>query len=62
MNSGDWIENLSALEYVGGKWKLYRHGAREEEHAIKEFLYQLEADQYEFSEPKRSKERDLDMH
>jgi UDP-2,3-diacylglucosamine pyrophosphatase LpxH len=25
LNSGDWIENLSALEYHNGEWKLYRH-------------------------------------
>lgn len=25
MNSGDWIENLSALEYQEGKWCLYRY-------------------------------------
>ncbi len=24
-NSGDWIENLSALEYNAGDWKLYRY-------------------------------------
>jgi UDP-2,3-diacylglucosamine pyrophosphatase LpxH len=24
LNSGDWIENLTALEYVGGEWQLYR--------------------------------------
>lgn len=24
LNSGDWIENLSALEFVNGEWKLYR--------------------------------------
>lgn len=24
LNSGDWIENLSALEYCNGKWELYR--------------------------------------
>ena len=23
MNSGDWIENLTALEYVDGKWELF---------------------------------------
>ena len=23
MNSGDWIENLTALEYAGSKWSLY---------------------------------------
>jgi hypothetical protein len=22
MNSGDWVENLSALEYNNGEWKL----------------------------------------
>lgn len=25
LNSGDWIENLTALEYNKGKWKLYHH-------------------------------------
>ena len=25
MNSGDWVENLSALEYANGKWTLYSH-------------------------------------
>jgi len=25
MNSGDWIENLTALEYNEGKWQLYRY-------------------------------------
>lgn len=24
LNSGDWIENLTALEYVNGKWDIYR--------------------------------------
>ena len=24
LNSGDWIENLSALEYHHGKWRIYR--------------------------------------
>jgi UDP-2,3-diacylglucosamine pyrophosphatase LpxH len=24
LNSGDWIENLTALEYHNGKWELYR--------------------------------------
>lgn len=26
LNSGDWIENLTALEYHNEKWKLYVHG------------------------------------
>jgi len=25
MNSGDWVENLSALEYANGKWTLSSH-------------------------------------
>lgn len=25
LNSGDWIENLTALEYNEGKWTLYQH-------------------------------------
>ena len=25
LNSGDWVENLTALEYVKGKWKLYHY-------------------------------------
>jgi UDP-2,3-diacylglucosamine pyrophosphatase LpxH len=25
LNSGDWIENLTALEYNEGKWSLYHH-------------------------------------
>ena len=29
MNSGDWIEHMSALEFSGGRWELYLHGAGE---------------------------------
>jgi UDP-2,3-diacylglucosamine pyrophosphatase LpxH len=25
LNSGDWVENLSALEYNQGEWKIYRY-------------------------------------
>ena len=25
MNSGDWIENLTSLEYQNGKWEIYYH-------------------------------------
>ena len=25
MNSGDWVENCTALEYQGGIWRLYQH-------------------------------------
>jgi len=29
LNSGDWIENLTALEYVNGEWKIYRYDEQE---------------------------------
>lgn len=29
LNSGDWIENLTALEYDKLKWKLYKHQPKE---------------------------------
>jgi hypothetical protein len=25
LNSGDWVENLTALEYSGRKWVIYRY-------------------------------------
>lgn len=25
LNSGDWVENLTALEYDSGKWRIYRY-------------------------------------
>ncbi len=31
LNSGDWIENLTALEYADGKWSLYKFGETERE-------------------------------
>ncbi len=39
MNSGDWIENLSALEFDDGKWSLYRY---QEELFETETSYQFE--------------------
>jgi UDP-2,3-diacylglucosamine pyrophosphatase LpxH len=29
LNSGDWIENLTALEYVNGAWQIYRYNENE---------------------------------
>ncbi len=29
LNSGDWIENLTALEYVNSEWKIYRFDENE---------------------------------
>lgn len=37
MNSGDWIENLTSLEYNDGKWSLYRY---EEDLVMKDFALQ----------------------
>jgi len=53
MNSGDWIENLSALEYRGGRWRLFKYNEKQDPD-IEEFLSHLEDDQYVFPD-KRSK-------
>jgi UDP-2,3-diacylglucosamine pyrophosphatase LpxH len=29
LNSGDWIENLTSLEYYDGEWKIYRYDENE---------------------------------
>ena len=29
LNSGDWIENLTTLEYADGKWKIYKYADAE---------------------------------
>ena len=29
LNSGDWIENLTSLEYCNGEWKIYRYDEQE---------------------------------
>ncbi len=39
LNSGDWVENLTALEYDDGKWHLYRH---QEDAAAPQDLHHLE--------------------
>ncbi len=31
MNSGDWLESLSSLEYVNNKWSIYMHARSENE-------------------------------
>ena len=32
MNSGDWLESLSSLEYVDNKWSIYTHKRTEQEY------------------------------
>ena len=39
LNSGDWIENLTALEYNKRRWKLYQHVNEEKEAEIEEEEY-----------------------
>src|SRR5690606_24295134 len=34
MNSGDWIENLTSLEYADGKWSIYKYAEDEKAQAI----------------------------
>jgi UDP-2,3-diacylglucosamine pyrophosphatase LpxH len=60
MNSGDWIENMTALEFVNGKWTLFRYGMGEES-ILDEYLTHLEEDQYIFPGTKKEKEKDLDF-
>ena len=53
MNSGDWIENMTALEYVAGKWSLFKYGMQADSN-LEEYLTKLEADQYIFPSGKRT--------
>jgi UDP-2,3-diacylglucosamine pyrophosphatase LpxH len=36
LNSGDWVENLSSLEYVGGKWSIHKFNEADNADMIKE--------------------------
>lgn len=40
LNSGDWIENLTALEYHRKRWKLYRHS--NETQVIEDDYFEME--------------------
>ncbi len=52
MNSGDWLENLTALEYNRGVWRLFKYGQYNEP-TLNEFLAHLEDDQFVFSNKKK---------
>lgn len=42
LNSGDWVENLTALEYAKGQWSIYKHDeAKTEEIAEEDELSHL---------------------
>ncbi|MFA5972575.1 MAG: UDP-2,3-diacylglucosamine diphosphatase [Lentimicrobiaceae bacterium] len=36
LNSGDWVENLSALEFVKGEWSIYRFNEADKAEMIKD--------------------------
>ena len=38
LNSGDWIENLTALEYNNGKWNLYHHEHNDSDESEKDIV------------------------
>jgi UDP-2,3-diacylglucosamine pyrophosphatase LpxH len=40
LNSGDWVENLTALEYNKKRWKLYRY--EDSNYAVEENLFEME--------------------
>src|SRR6202012_871310 len=42
LNSGDWIENLTALEYSNDEWNVYTHPHDEEADKINEASYKDE--------------------
>jgi UDP-2,3-diacylglucosamine pyrophosphatase LpxH len=35
LNSGDWIENLTSLEYDAGQWRIYRYSEDAQAQAVK---------------------------
>ena len=42
LNSGDWIENLTALEYNNKKWKIYKHTPKVELKEDEEMHFEYE--------------------
>lgn len=57
LNSGDWVENMTSLEYINGHWRLFRYGV-DEDAGLEEILTRLEDDQYAFPHSKLEKERE----
>ena len=49
MNSGDWIENCTSLEYTGGKWELFHYF---HDHQFKGVV--TETDEEAMDEPKKA--------
>jgi UDP-2,3-diacylglucosamine pyrophosphatase LpxH len=48
LNSGDWVENLTALEYHAGSWSIYRYGEDKVAQSVKlpkRLRYKLDNDE-----------------
>jgi UDP-2,3-diacylglucosamine pyrophosphatase LpxH len=48
LNSGDWVENLTALEYNGGEWTIYKYDEKQFENEIFNKLRKEHFDEEEF--------------
>jgi UDP-2,3-diacylglucosamine pyrophosphatase LpxH len=35
LNSGDWVENLTAIEYIDNEWTIYQHDTRKQAAVVK---------------------------
>lgn len=55
LNSGDWVENLTALEYNGGEWRIFKYDEKQFDNEIYNKLREesLEEDDFpkKFSQP-----------
>jgi UDP-2,3-diacylglucosamine pyrophosphatase LpxH len=45
LNSGDWVENLSALEYTDGEWSIYRFSQQDQAAMIMELKNENEEEE-----------------
>ena len=52
MNSGDWVENLTALEYHEGSWSIFRYREHAEELGTVEELLRGDEDEVAADEPR----------
>lgn len=55
LNSGDWVENLSALEYSNGEWSIYRFNETDKAEMIEEM-------EEEMAEPTDDQLFDIMLH
>lgn len=64
LNSGDWIENLTALEYVKGKWSLYEYQSDQvaQENKEKDFSLDKELAKVEINNKELFQELIAELH